>query len=302
MCGLKPERRHSISKICLAIIAVTVSACAPSASNPEPENVEANAEIRLEELWTTDGFDKPEGAVAAPDGTFLISNIAGGATQKNGKGWIAKVGADGAFSGAAWAGGLNAPKGMAIKDGLLYVADIDELAVLDAFSGERRANIKVPGAEFLNDVAIWRGKIVVSDSETSSVYALKENTATLLIKTDGHGGLNGLLEAADGSLLIGSMSTGSLLSYAQEDGVRVLADGLGKPDGIGLAPGGGYVVSSWPGEVFLISADSKVTKMLDTKHDKVLQNDLTMIGDLMIIPNLQPGTVTAWRVTQNGPD
>ncbi|MEL6858510.1 MAG: hypothetical protein AAFO74_09005 [Pseudomonadota bacterium] len=293
----KPSQRPRIHMICSsAIIALTVSACAPSASTSESGSEQTSADIRLEKLWTAEGFDKPEGAVAAPDGTYLISNIAGNATQKNGKGWIAQVSADGAFNDTPWAEDFNAPKGMVVKDGVLYVADIDELVVLDAISGEKRAKIGVPGAKFLNDVAVWQDKIVVSDSETSSVYVLEGNTAPVLLKTEDHAGLNGLLEAADGALLIGSMSTGSLLSYRQEEGIKVLASGLDKPDGIGLAPNGGYVVSSWPGEVFHIGADFQVTKMLDTRRDKVLQNDLTISGDLVVIPNLQPGTVTAWRL------
>jgi hypothetical protein len=39
-----------------------------------------------------------------------------------------------------------------------------------------------------------------------------------------------------------------------------------------------------------------VTTVLDTSAEKIFQNDLTIIGGLVIVPNWEPSTVTAWRI------
>ena len=76
----------------------------------------------------------------------------------------------------------------------------------------------------------------------------------------------------------------------------VIATGMKDADGIGLVPGGGYLVSSWPGEIYHVSEDGVVTLMIDTKADGILQNDLSVFGDVVIVPNWEPGTVTAWKI------
>jgi hypothetical protein len=38
--------------------------------------------------------------------------------------------------------------------------------------------------------------------------------------------------------------------------------------------------------------------MIDTKADGILQNDLSVFGDVVIVPNWEPGTVTAWKIAR----
>jgi hypothetical protein len=85
---------------------------------------------------------------------------------KDGKGSVAKVGLDGKVIATEWVSGLNAPKGMGLYKGKLYVADLNELVVIDIAGGKIDKRIAVTGAEGLNDVSVSKGgTIYVSDSK-----------------------------------------------------------------------------------------------------------------------------------------
>ena len=63
----------------------------------------------------------------AATGTIYVANIEGDPVGKDGKGSISIIGKDGTITNQNWVTGLNAPKGMGITNGMLYVTDIDEL-------------------------------------------------------------------------------------------------------------------------------------------------------------------------------
>ncbi|MEO1323307.1 MAG: hypothetical protein AAFV59_09910 [Pseudomonadota bacterium] len=281
----------------IVISASLVSACGSSSHLPAITQSETSASgLSLELKWTLDGFEMPEGAALAANGDYYISNIAGDLTAKDGEGWISRLSPDGRFVEQFWATGLNAPKGMVVHEGALYVADIDTIIVLDPDSGERVNSIPIDGASFLNDMGVWRGELVVSDSSNSTVYTVRNGFSSILVELPEYAQLNGLLENREGELLITSMGSGALLSYDMEHGIHTIADGLNRPDGIGIAPDGSLLVSSFPGQVFQIGTDQSVSELLDTRRREIMQNDLSVFGDVVVIPNLQPGTVTAWQI------
>ena len=124
--------------------------------------------------------------------------------------------------------------------------------------------------------------------------------ATLWLEDARFGGINGVLGDGD-RLLVSTMDTGSLFSVTADGTITEIATGMINADGIGLVPGGGYLVSSWPGQVHYVAEDGTVTTLIDTTGDEtpILQNDLKIFGDTVIVPNWQPGTVTAWRVVRS---
>src|SRR5687768_3448794 len=83
---------------------------------------------QLTKKWETEASLKtPESVLFDGAGKLLyVANIDGKeAWTKDGKGSIAKVGLDGKVIAAEWVTGLEAPKGMGLHKGKLYVADID---------------------------------------------------------------------------------------------------------------------------------------------------------------------------------
>jgi len=90
------------------------------------------AQSTLTEIWRTDEVLSTCESVLYDESRdqLFVSCINGSPAEKNGKGFISVLKPDGSIKSLNWVKGLNAPKGMAILDGKLYVADIDQLVVI----------------------------------------------------------------------------------------------------------------------------------------------------------------------------
>ena len=260
-------------------------------SNPA---VAADPAPRLEQVWLSEGFSSPEG-VAVDGDTLLISNVAGKATEKDGNGWISRVSLQGEILEERWAEGFNAPKGMAVHNGLLYVSDIDTFHIVNIETGKRISSFPIPGAGFLNDVTVWNGAVYISDSGRKSIYKLNEEGSQPWLTAPILSGVNGIL-ARGNRLLASTMTEGLLLSISATGVIEELASGMTDADGIADLGDGNFLVSSWTGTIWHVGTDGRVNSILETRAEDINQNDLTGVGDLIIVPNWSPGTVTAWRV------
>ena len=136
------------------------------ASTETPEATASNERPDLEQIWVTGGFSAPEG-VATDGDSLYISNVAGEAADKDGEGWISRVSLQGELLEEKWVSGLNAPKGMAIRDGKLFVSDYDAYHVIDIATAQIDNTYPVDGAGFLNDITIWQNGEMVEIYRTS---------------------------------------------------------------------------------------------------------------------------------------
>jgi glucose/arabinose dehydrogenase len=150
------------STLFFVVILLLAVSSAP-AQNSAPPGAE------LTEVWRTEGvLSTCESVLYNPERDLLfVSCINGSPAEKNEKGFIALLQSDGSIKELHWVTGLNAPKGMGIHKNKLYVADIDQLVVIDIKKGKVTDRIPVEGASFLNDIAIGSdGKIYFTDSCT----------------------------------------------------------------------------------------------------------------------------------------
>src|SRR5262249_39804612 len=153
---------------------------------------------------------------------------------------------------------LDAPKGMAIAQGVLYVADLNTVRKFDVKTGAPKGDIPIAGATFLNDMSAGAdGKVYVSDSGikvtesgmeptgTDAVYVIDKGKAKPLAKSKELGGPNGVL-ATDKGLLV--VSFGGELYRLDKDGKRADVTKLpeGGLDGL-VAVGDTLYISSWKG-------------------------------------------------------
>lgn len=253
----------------------------------------------LEKLWVAENFAAPESIARAPDGNYLVTNVGvGSGRAMDGDGFISKISPDGELIERYWGAKLNGPKGIVIADGKVYTADIDAVMVFDVDKGGLGEKIPVEGAAFLNDITEWQGDIYVSDSGTARIYRIRNGEASLWLEDEERlAGINGVLGDGD-RMLVSTMTAGSLLSVTPEGAITAIATGMINGDGIGIVPGGGYLVSSWSGQIHYVGEDGAVTKLLDTEEEGIQQSDLTEFGDIVIVPNWEPGTVTAWKVVR----
>lgn len=266
----------------------------PAESAPNPEASAGNALPNLEQAWVATGFNAPEGV--ATDGSILyISNVAGEGNVKDGEGWISRVSMQGEMLEEKWVQGLNAPKGMAVFDGKLFVSDFDVYHVIDLASAEIENTYRVEGAGFLNDITVWQNGVYLSDSGSARIFQIDVNGYKEWLADDRLGGVNGLTPDGD-RLLIATMASGSLFETLGARDLTEIASGMENADGIALLDDGSYLVSSWPGQIWHVGSDGQTTEIHNTEDTPTYQNDLTRIGDMIIVPNWQPGTVTAWRL------
>jgi hypothetical protein len=284
-----------------------LAACQPAAKTPAtPPQAEAGATLavpRLEPLWTLKGFSEPEGVALAPDGNYFISNVEGDSATADGLGFISKVSPTGELLNLRWANAGNAPKGMVVYQGALYVNDINRVLKLDANTGAQLSEIRIEGAQFLNDATVWNGAVHVSDSGTGTLHRIVGDTAEFAGTSPAWAGINGILGLDDGRLLVATMIAGNFLAVGKDNSENMIASGIQDADGIGVVPGGGYLVSGWTGQINYVGEDGQVTTLINTKGASIpqstLQNDLTVFGDVVIVPNMVPGTVTAWKIRRD---
>ena len=102
-----------------------------------------------------EGFRSPE-SIATDGSYFYVSNVGLELlpSEKDRDGFISKLDAEGNVLEMQWVEHLHAPKGMAIADGKLFVADVDKLKGYDLESAQKvfELNFERYGTEFLNDL------------------------------------------------------------------------------------------------------------------------------------------------------
>ena len=253
--------------------------------------------IRLDMMWRTQGLANPESAALSADRTFLyVTNVNGDGAEKDGNGFIARVGLDGRMLDRDWARGLNAPKGVMLRGRSLYVADIDEMVVVDAGSGAVTGRVPAPGARFLNDLAFAPdGRVLIADSQNSRIYAFRSGTAEVWADDALLDSINGLY-AEPGRLIVTTMAGRLLAIDYRTRSISILAEGLGDADGVAPLGHDNYLVSEWPGLMHVVGADGAHRTLMDSRAEKIYLNDFLLVGDVLYQPNWEPGTVTAYRV------
>ncbi|RUW89140.1 ATP/GTP-binding protein [Mesorhizobium sp. M7A.F.Ca.US.010.02.1.1] len=154
------------------------------------------------ELWRATGLEQPESALFdAANNRLIVSNIVGNPGDADGNGYLSVLSVDGRTVTRHWTDGMDAPKGMAIAGGKLYVADITKVRVVDLASGKLVASITVPNAVFLNDITSDQsGKIYVTDMLADTIYRIDGEQPELFARDAMLASPNGVF--ADGDRLI----------------------------------------------------------------------------------------------------
>lgn len=253
---------------------------------------------QLTKKWETEASLKtPESVLFDGAGKVLyVANIDGKEPwTKDGKGSIGKVGLDGKVIAAEWVTGLEAPKGMGLHNGKLYVADIDRMVVIDVAKGAIAKTIPVPGAQRLNDVSVAKdGTVYVSDMQGLKIYALKNDKPEVYFDT-GLKRPNGVL-AHNGSLYI--LDSGTLLKVGKDKAVTKVVEGMdGSTDGIEHVKGDEFIVSCWAGAVYHVKGSEKQL-VLDTRGAKVNSADIGYDAKTrtVYVPTFFVNTVAAYEL------
>jgi sugar lactone lactonase YvrE len=209
------------------------------------------------------GLSAPESVLyEAESDNYLISNINGSPFSRDNNGFISRFLPDGRIVELKWiAGGhngvtLNAPKGLAVNAGVLYVTDLDTVRAFDVKTGAPKFEVPIEGATFLNDLSVSpEGKLYVSDSGlkenfepsgSAAIYAIDSERKVEKLHSGAELGLpNGLLADATGTW-VSSFGTGQLY-HLGDDGTISQNQSLpkGQLDGIARWDDKRVLVASW---------------------------------------------------------
>ncbi len=167
--------------------------------------------------------------------------------EKN-DGYVSLLNPDGSVHTTKWIGAsrnglvLNNPLGSAIKNDVLYTVDIDHVRSFDLKTGTPLKSVHVPGATFLNGIAV---------ADDGTVYASNTRNPELIFKvtTDGKSSVfaeggpinvpNGVAMDMDGNIVVVNVGSTAVITYnpngeivrtehsaeSGSDGIVVLKDG-----------------------------------------------------------------------------
>lgn len=259
--------------------------------------------------WLIEGFDSPESVVYdAASKTLYVSNIVGGGDAKDGKGWISKLSADDRKTNEMkWVEGLNAPKGMRLHKGTLWVADIDELVAIDTKT-KTVGRVPVKGSKFLNDVAVGPdGAVYVTDTMLSKIFVVRDGKASVLAEGDDLEQPNGVLYH-DGRLIVaawgkitdpetfGTKVPGRLFSLdatTGKDKKLITKEPTGNLDGVEIDSKGDFIVTDWKaGKVLRITPQGKTTTLLEG-FKGAADHALILEKNLIVVPRMLENKVSA---------
>ncbi len=250
-------------------------------------------------LWISDTtLTTAESVLFDPNNNLLyvscINSVSAG--KKDMDGFIARLGLDGKIITRKWVTGLSAPKGMGIDRQTLYVTDIDRLVAIDIASGKITRTWPVKGASFLNDIAVAEdGSVYFTDTNTNTVYALKEGQVITVLMDQQLGGANGVYVEGNQLLVTGSNSGQVYRLDLSTLRVQMVADSIPGGDGVEKY-GPGWLVSNWAGEIYHIGATGRITEILDSREARLNAADIEVVEDkrLLLIPTFYGNCLTAY--------
>jgi hypothetical protein len=289
----------------------TLLAQAPSSTAPQPR-------------WTiTTGLTRPNSAYYHQHSdSIFVSNYSGGRFNKDGKGYVTRIAANGKVLAEKWATGLNAPKGISSIGSIIWVVDIDAVLgfELGADGARLQSGVRIEGAWSLNDIATTPdGTIFVSESWRTSapsdrparIYMIKNGQASIFIEGDDAGSLPVALVVDGGRLIVGTVGRetknragGQVLAFDLKTRARTViatSSAVGQIQGIAPAEPGAYFVSdALSRKLFHVAPNGKVTMVVAFEHGgadigvRPAADQRAEVGTTIFVPFSSANSVSAY--------
>lgn len=252
--------------------------------------IPAAAQITVTELQTPYSF------VSSPSGKdYFISSINGEPDKADNNGFITKLDANGKVVGLKFIEGgkaevtLHAPKGMALVDQTLYVADLDTLRAFDVASGRPVAAITISSGSArapadLTDVTFdGKSLLYCSDQKANRIYRIElpSQKVSVLVTDPALAGPTGLVvHPKSGQLIAVSWDKGKILEITPEGAVSELfSNGFFSSRFTNLR---GVDFDRWGNMYVSDFTTGKVWRMTRDKRFQVIAEYLPSPGDLGI--------------------
>ncbi len=259
--------------------------------------------LKLVKLWETEAtLTTSEGVVFDEvRGVYYVSCIGGVPPAKeDGDGYIATLDQKGEILNKDYVIGLDAPKGMAVSGGKLYVTDINDFVIINTENARIEKRIPIDGAQFLNDVAnAPDGSIYFTDTKTNSIHRYANGKVELFLQDKKFANPNGIF-VDDETIYLASFGNGDLITVDMESETITQRAVNAVPSGDGIVPWrGGFIVSNWNGEINYTTSNWVTTKILDIKGSKLKTADIAINpkSEELLVPTFYGNTVIAYKIT-----
>ena len=304
-------RAAKLTTVTLLTFSAAMSVCGceeprrPKPPRPTTKPEAAGPAWTAAQVAVIEGMDVPESVVVDPTtGVIYVSNVEAGEGQywaDDGKGFIGRILPGGKLDQLRWKSGaetfrLNAPKGMCVYAGTLYVADNSRVCRLALDPAGAEGPVKGLQGERLNDVATDGAAVYVSDTGAGKIYKIDGRAISELKAPDG---VNGITFHGDKMYAV---------SWALHDVFEIDPAGKADPKGFGLAKhfkaldgievldDGTFIVSDFDGnKVCTISADRKTVHTLCTPKTPA-DIGLARRSGMMYVPQFMHKSVVVYKL------
>jgi len=256
--------------------------------------ITSQAQHQLKKLWESDStLAIPESVLPDRD-VLYVSLIDGDPWQVDGQGGVAKLDRNGKILNRSWVTGLNAPKGMGIWRGKMYVADVSDVVVINVADGRVETKIPVEAATGLNDITVDnKGTVYVSDSKLGNIHQIKDGKATLFV--NGLKGVNGLKAVGNDLYVLTAKEVYQIGPDKKQNVVTNLELG---GDGIEPVSKGDFLLTTWAGVLYYMNKDGKLETLLDTRSQKKNTADIGYdpARRIVYVPTFMAKSVVAYQL------
>ncbi len=253
---------------------------------------------------TSNELKTPESVFYCAKGDYLfVSNINGKPLDKDGNGFISKIDKNGKILNLKWVEGLDAPKGMGVYNGKLYVSDIDRLVIIDIDSAKIIDTIPVEGAKFLNDIAIDKdGNVYITDSNNNLLYKYDGDSVTIF--TTGLKGANGLYLYNDSLLYTGCADRLAVVNLNNAKVNTVMKVDSKMIDGLKLVcpKEMEFLTTDWYGKIYMLEIrENEIEQIMEFPDSNKNAADIEYLADqhLVFIPTFFNNTVEIYKLSSN---
>ncbi len=260
------------------------------------------------------GLQDPESIIMdTTTGHYYISNINGLDAEKDGNGYITKILKGELVTVMRFIGDqetgyiLDAPKGMAIVGGKIYIADIDVVKCFFVETGKFDRQISMPARDsylLIDIVSDGRENIYISDALNDVIYLvnIENDAASVYVEGQLLGGPYGLFyDKHTNHLFVAASKSGEILNISPKKEVEVLKTGLTELNGIFMDRSSDlFVASMSQGEIYRIKrkGDGKLT-LFQSGLDSPANIAFDSINETILIPQRKAHKVTSLALTSN---
>lgn len=255
-----------------------------------------------------EGFSGPEAIRYDPDqDVFFVSNFNGDADERDGNGFISRVGGEGVVESLQFATGtasapMHSPRGMALSGDTLWAVDLEAVHGFDRRSGAHLTSVSLaalsPG--FPNDISIGPdGALYVTDTGMSRVYRISGGEAEIAVGGPGLSSPNGITwDSAASRFILVPWDGDSVVAWRSDTGELAVVGPSpgGRRDGVEIVGGNLIISSQVDSTLQLVTADS--VRVLARLPGRPADIGIDTRRQRVMVPYVALNLVEIWQLPQ----